>query len=67
MRWIVRASRAVVAAAVCAVLFAGVALAQGVTTASLRGRVADQTGSAIVGASILLTNTSTGQRYQALT
>jgi outer membrane receptor for ferrienterochelin and colicin len=64
MRWIVRASRALAAAAVFAVLSASSLGAQGVTTASVRGRVADQAGAPVEGASVLLTNTSTGQRYQ---
>jgi hypothetical protein len=38
--------------------------AQGVTTAAVRGRVLDDTGMPVVGATVVLTNTSTGQRFQ---
>lgn len=56
-----------VAACVAALtLFAAAPLsAQGVTTAAVRGRLLDDTGSPVVGATILLTNRSTGQRFQA--
>ena len=39
--------------------------AQGVTTAAVRGRIVDDAGSPVVGVTILLINTSTGQRFQA--
>lgn len=65
MGWIVRTSRAALAAAALIVLGAGAGHAQGVTTASVRGRVIDQAGSPVEGAAVLLTNTSTGLRYQA--
>jgi hypothetical protein len=39
--------------------------AQGVTTAAVRGRVLDDAGAPVVGATVLLTNASTGQRFQA--
>ena len=65
MHWIVRVSRAMAPAAF-AILAATSLSAQGVTTASVRGRVADQTGTPLEGAAIVLTNTSTGQRYQAV-
>jgi len=38
--------------------------AQGVTTAAIRGRVLDDTGMPVVGATVVLSNTSTGQRFQ---
>src|SRR2546426_10176020 len=44
MHWIVRASRALAAAAAFAVLVAGVVGAQGVTTGAVTGRVTDRQG-----------------------
>lgn len=63
MRKFVRAAGALALAA-AALFYAAPAMAQGVTTASVRGRITDSTGAAVVGATIQLTNTSTGQQFQ---
>jgi hypothetical protein len=60
MRWIVRASRALVAAAVFSMLVAGAALAQGVTTGAISGRVTDPTGQPVNQAAVQVTNRGTG-------
>jgi hypothetical protein len=66
MRTFVRAAGAVVCL-MALVLFASTPLsAQGVTTGAVRGRLLDDAGTPVVGASILLTNTSNGQRYQTV-
>ncbi len=66
MRSIVRVATTVLALTCAAALHAPPASAQGITTASVRGRVLDQSGEPIQGAVITLTNTSTGQRYQGI-
>ena len=60
MRKFVRAAGALALAA-AALCYAAPAMAQGVTTAAVRGRVTDKSGVAVVGATVVLTNTSTGQ------
>lgn len=60
MRWIVRASRAFGAAAVFSMLFAGAALAQGVTTGAIAGRVADPQGQPVNQAAVQVTHRGTG-------
>ena len=60
MRWIVRASRACVAAAVFSMLFAGAALAQGVTTGAIAGRVTDPQGQPVNQAAVQVTHRGTG-------
>ncbi len=52
--------------ATVALLAAGRAMAQGVTTSAVRGTVTDEQGQPVVGATILLTGTETGARYQAV-
>jgi hypothetical protein len=64
MFWIVRLARPIVVASLITVLSTPGAAAQGVTTAAVRGRVTDQSGAPIEGASVVLTNTSTGQRFR---
>jgi outer membrane receptor protein involved in Fe transport len=54
---------AVLALVACATV--STALAQGVTSASVRGRVLDEAGSPIESAVIVATNVATGTRYQA--
>lgn len=53
---------AVLAVVACAAFSA--AFAQGVTSASVTGRVLDESGNAIEGALVTATNVATGQRYQ---
>jgi hypothetical protein len=65
MRTLVRAAGALTCAAMLALLAAAPLTAQGVTTAAVRGRVVDETGTAVVGALIQLLNTSTGQRFES--
>ena len=60
MRWIVRASRALVAAAVFSMLFAGTAFAQGVTTGAITGKVTDPQGQPVGEAAVQVTNRGTG-------
>lgn len=55
MRTLVRAAGAVACAAVLALAVASPVSAQGVTTAAVRGRVVDDGGNPVVGASILMT------------
>jgi hypothetical protein len=45
----------------------GTLLAQGITTGAVRGRVTDEAGNGVLGAVIMLTNTSTGLHYRAQT
>ncbi len=56
---------AVLAVVACAAFSS--ALAQGVTSASVRGRVLDESGNPIEGAVITAVSVSTGQRYQGRT
>jgi outer membrane receptor protein involved in Fe transport len=51
---------------VLAAVAAGTASAQGVTSASITGRVAQEGGNALEGATVVVTNTSTGQRFQVV-
>src|SRR5256886_6234542 len=60
MHWIVRASRAVAAAAAFAVLVAGVVGAQGVTTGAITGRVTDRQGQPLTDVDGEVVNRSTG-------
>ncbi|HTI04124.1 MAG TPA: carboxypeptidase regulatory-like domain-containing protein [Gemmatimonadales bacterium] len=60
MRWIVGSSRAVMAAAVLAMLPGGVLLAQGVTTGAIGGKVTDDKGQPVAEASVQVTNRGTG-------
>ncbi len=60
MRWIVRASRAFMAAAVFSMLFTGAALAQGVTTGAISGKVTDAQGQPVALAEVQIVNRSTG-------
>ncbi len=53
---------AVLAVVACAAFSS--AIAQGVTSASVTGRVLDESGNAIDGALVTATNVATGQRYQ---
>lgn len=65
-RWIRRISSGAAGLALLAVAAGGLE-AQGVTTAAVQGQVTGPGGSAVEGASVLITNTSTGTRYQAVT
>ncbi len=56
-------SRVISIGAVVTFALAGSLLAQGITTGSVRGRVADDAGNPVVGAVLTLTNTQTGLRY----
>ena len=47
-------------------LAAGTASAQGVTSASITGVVTQDGGAALVGATVVITNASTGQRFQVV-
>ena len=47
-------------------LAAGTASAQGVTSASITGVVTQDGGAALVGATVVVTNASTGQRFQVV-
>lgn len=60
MRWIVCLSRALVAAAVIAVFMAGQALAQGVTTGAITGKVVDAQGAPVAEAAVQVTHRGTG-------
>ena len=65
-----RAFRVVVAlalAVVTAAVFAGGALAQGVTTGAVRGHILDEQGQPVVGATVLLVNRETGTRFTTAT
>jgi hypothetical protein len=50
--------------AIATMVLSGSLPAQGITTGAVRGRVTDSTGNAVVGAVLILTNTSTGTRYR---
>ena len=67
MRWIVRASRAFMAAAVCSMLIAGAAYAQGVTTGSIAGTVTDAAGTPLEGARVVAVHGPSGTTYAAVT
>ncbi|MEX2157411.1 MAG: carboxypeptidase regulatory-like domain-containing protein [Gemmatimonadales bacterium] len=67
MRWIVRASRALVAAAVFSMLVAGAALAQGVTTGAIAGTVTDSAGVPLEGARVTAVHRPSGTTYAAVT
>jgi len=60
MHWIVRASRALAAAAAFSVLVADVVGAQGVTTGAITGRVTDRQGQPLVDVDVEVVNRSTG-------
>lgn len=60
-------ARALAVLAVVACTVVSAAFAQGVTSASLRGRVLDEAGSPIDGAVVTATNVATGARYQGRT
>jgi hypothetical protein len=60
MHWIVRSSRALAAAAVFSVLGADAALAQGVTTGAITGRVTGEQGQPLDAADVRVVNRSTG-------
>ncbi len=66
MRRRFRACVSTASAVVC--LFAAVTslAAQGLTTASMRGRVLDEQGAPVQGVTLVLVNTSTGQRFQSV-
>jgi hypothetical protein len=65
MRSFVRLATAAVLLVVAGAWWASSLAAQGITTAAVRGRVIDDSGTPVVGATITLTNGSTGQRYHA--
>ena len=52
---------------VLAALAAGTAAAQGVTSASITGRVTQDGGAPVSGATVVVTNSATGQRFQVVT
>ncbi len=60
MRWIVRCSRAFGAGAVLSFLGTGLALAQGVTTGAITGKVTDPQGQPVAEAAVQVTNRGTG-------
>jgi len=60
MRWIVRSSRALGAAAVFSMLVAGAALAQGVTTGAIAGKVTDPQGQPVAEAAVQVVHRGTG-------
>lgn len=68
MRWIVRSSRALGAAALFSMFFAGGALAQGVTTGAIAGVVTDSTGGGpLEGARVVAVHVPSGTTYSAQT
>jgi len=67
MRWIVRSSRALVAAAVFSMLCTGAALAQGVTTGAIAGIAADAAGAPLEGARAVAVHGPSGTTYAAVT
>ena len=67
MRWIVRSSRALVAAAVFSMLCTGAALAQGVTTGAIAGIATDAAGAPLEGARAVAVHGPSGTTYAAVT
>ena len=67
MRWIVRSSRAFLAAAVFSMLLAPAALAQGVTTGAITGTVTDSSGARLEGARVVAVHGPSGTTYSAVT
>ena len=67
MRWIVRSSRALVAAAFFASLFAGPLYSQGVTTSAIAGVVTDSAGTPVDGARVVAVHLPSGTTYSAVT
>ena len=65
--FVLRGFVATVLVAAGAFLAAGRAMAQGVTSSGVREMVSDEQGQPVVGATVLLTGTETGARYQAAT
>ena len=60
MRWIVRSSRALAAAALFSLLAAGPASAQGVTTGAITGKVSDAQGQPLALADVQVVHRGTG-------
>ena len=60
MRWIVRGSHALVAAALLSVFSTGAAFAQGVTTGAISGKVTDPQGQPVAQAAVQITHRRTG-------
>src|SRR5260370_37155606 len=67
MPWIVRSSRALVAAAVVLLASTGPLLAQGVTTSAIAGIAADSAGAPIEGARVVAVHTPSGTTDAAVT
>jgi hypothetical protein len=65
--FVLRCFVATVMVATGAFLAAGRAMAQGITSSGVRGLVSDEQGQPIAGATVLLTGTETGARFQAAT
>jgi len=57
-------ARVISVVALATLALSGSLLAQGITSGAVRGRVTDSTGNPIVGAVLLLTNTSTGVHFR---
>lgn len=66
MRLAVRACVAAGALALLAAVTTAPLSAQGITSASVRGQIIDETGQPVAGATVVLQNTSTGQRFQGV-
>jgi len=60
MRWIVRPCRALGALAVLSLFYTGAALAQGVTTGAISGKVTDANGQPVAEAAVQVTNRGSG-------
>ena len=65
MRSLVRTTGVVFTVGVLLASIASGVGAQGVTSAAVRGRVVDSNGQPVVGATVILTNTSTGETYRS--